>query len=575
MAYLVQAMILELATLLLLYAPAEGPPEVTPELDYCPIGTSPVVGTDQVCVFLAARVEGDSRALLLVPYFRDERKQAWERATSFDFEGFLGGGEGALVAAELVSDAQTGQMNLVQAKEDQGQLKSLADSFQQPGSGQKSASGFRYDWHSAPSLPVAECAPGLAGAHAESAVCVEIRGWVSDSAAVLTVGSLGAVPSNAAVAGEPASRTLSTRIVFEADTERRGFPLVRRMREADAEAANVSISPDITARDDGRRCVPPSVAIRATSDLAREAAWGAACMFPEVRWRSPGGCATSRGELQALDETFCPSFLAERERSESERRAAAGLRSKKAVALGRACDSGKQPSACLELGRMHNQAATPSDWLFARDRFRSACELGELSGCDILSEFHRLGQGSLAEFLPAVAAFRGECQRKKADACWRLGHMYGNGFGVRRDLERARTLYAEACRGGAGGGCAGLASMEGMEFDAALELFERACKLRHGPACTRVGYEHHEGELSHSEAQKRGANLRPASRYYDQACRLNDAAGCAALARICRFASREPACQKSPWKKLELKACALGDRGACRAAGKLPADDLD
>lgn len=74
-------------------------------------------------------------------------------------------------------------------------------------------------------------------------------------------------------------------------------------------------------------------------------------------------------------------------------------------------------------------------------------------------------------------------------ACNNWGDMFETGFGAPRDMERARTLYQQACDHGAGAGCWSLGTLHRYGSGVpqnnleAARLLEQGCKLGTAPAC--------------------------------------------------------------------------------------------
>jgi len=82
--------------------------------------------------------------------------------------------------------------------------------------------------------------------------------------------------------------------------------------------------------------------------------------------------------------------------------------------------------------------------------FKQACELGHLQACAVygarLTELEE-------KHVEAKPILEDACNRGSADACARLGRLYGKGRGVERDDSKAYQLQEKACNDGSDYGC--------------------------------------------------------------------------------------------------------------------------
>jgi hypothetical protein len=119
----------------------------------------------------------------------------------------------------------------------------------------------------------------------------------------------------------------------------------------------------------------------------------------------------------------------------------------------------------------------------------ATCEKKEPEACLNLGAFHLSPSTANRDPVAAVRLF------EKAVACGAghgtLGLMYWKGYGVGRDLERARLLFEQGCRQAEADACFNLALMcqlgEGgvSDHDAAVRYVKRACSLGLQRACSQ------------------------------------------------------------------------------------------
>ena len=98
-------------------------------------------------------------------------------------------------------------------------------------------------------------------------------------------------------------------------------------------------------------------------------------------------------------------------------------------------------------------AQTPSRLAAEVERYRQACDRGNMSGCSNLGGMYREGRGVAHDDTLAVRFFRRACDGGNTMGCYFLGEMYVNGRGVARDSVRAAQVFQQACDGGLASGC--------------------------------------------------------------------------------------------------------------------------
>lgn len=111
--------------------------------------------------------------------------------------------------------------------------------------------------------------------------------------------------------------------------------------------------------------------------------------------------------------------------------------------LTRGCDLGSA-GACFEAGRRAQNSDKP-DYVEASNRFNSACELGDLSGCT--SQVQLITDGMVeGSVKTAPQAFETAClKRNSSAACTALALELLRGVDLARDPVRARALLHRAC----------------------------------------------------------------------------------------------------------------------------------
>ena len=73
------------------------------------------------------------------------------------------------------------------------------------------------------------------------------------------------------------------------------------------------------------------------------------------------------------------------------------------------------------------------------------CDGGSAAGCGRLGWMYSEGRGVKRDDGRAVELLRVACDDGHASACSNLGWMYAEGRGVKRDKNRAAELYRKAC----------------------------------------------------------------------------------------------------------------------------------
>jgi len=127
------------------------------------------------------------------------------------------------------------------------------------------------------------------------------------------------------------------------------------------------------------------------------------------------------------------------------------------------------------------------------DACRSACDAGNMRGCNNLGEMYRRGEGVETDMAKAIEYYRKGCDGNHPVACVNLANRYKTGQGIEKDYITASQLYAKACVKDDWIGCFTLGTMyeqgKGVKKDLseAKRLLGRACNegsLK--PACERL-----------------------------------------------------------------------------------------
>jgi uncharacterized protein len=156
--------------------------------------------------------------------------------------------------------------------------------------------------------------------------------------------------------------------------------------------------------------------------------------------------------------------------------------------LGPLCAQGTG-TACFALGRLTQFGyGVPANALGASSLYASGCEAGDKPSCLAHAEQSWLGIGGVKKTpSAAVTTFRTQCDEKVTEACVALGYALQQGVGVPRDLERARQLFDSECKAGRQLGCAYLgnllAASRGTDREKGQRQLTSACDSATGKAC--------------------------------------------------------------------------------------------
>lgn len=232
---------------------------------------------------------------------------------------------------------------------------------------------------------------------------------------------------------------------------------------------------------------------------------------------------------------------------------------------GRACEGGRGAS-CAALADLHLSGRLgrrrPA---LAASLWSRACATGHAASCQRVAE-----DGVRADPAGAAMTFAKGCDAGVGEPCARLADLLERGFGVTRDLPRARRLRKRACELEHGGGCRALAGMwlRGLGGSTGREnafaLLERACALGDADACLGLADAHEAGSFGEADMARYYELSGKAAKLYAPSCEAGDAHACHVLGALHRKGGgvRE---DESLGLTLQQTACEAGYGPACIA----------
>ena len=217
----------------------------------------------------------------------------------------------------------------------------------------------------------------------------------------------------------------------------------------------------------------------------------------------------------------------------------------------KACDAG-DGNACSRLADLYEDGrGVTKDLIAARRISQRACDHG--GGCNNLGVLYMKGIGGDADPKKAKELFEAACKNDEPTACVNVGKIWRNGdIDDLVDSGKAVEYFELACKGGDQEGCKlrdevaadaraacerearkcnnwGYMNEKGygvqLSRQAAIKIYERACKAGSSRACMNLGYIYSEGTAVPLDRKK-------ARRYYERACKLNDDEGCTEAAAL-------------------------------------------
>ncbi|MCX6075550.1 MAG: tetratricopeptide repeat protein [Campylobacterales bacterium] len=92
----------------------------------------------------------------------------------------------------------------------------------------------------------------------------------------------------------------------------------------------------------------------------------------------------------------------------------------------------------------------------ACELYSKACDDGNANGCRRLGTLYSNGEGVRKDKKKASELYGKACNSGDNNGCWMLGFMYNVGDGVKQDKIKASELFSKACNGGYANGCRAL-----------------------------------------------------------------------------------------------------------------------
>ena len=195
-------------------------------------------------------------------------------------------------------------------------------------------------------------------------------------------------------------------------------------------------------------------------------------------------------------------------------------------------------ASTTELSANAKQATEQADELMSQKRYAEvapladgACNDGSMEACYILGQLYDQGWGVAQDEVKASSLFLKACNGGQAGACTDLGILYDDGRGVGKDSTQALSYFQMACNGGNSGGCfdLGLRYENGdgvpKDYVKAAPLYQKACDWGESNACNNLGLLYLNGlGVTKDYAQ--------ASPLFQKACDGGDMAGCGNLGLI-------------------------------------------
>ncbi|MDR2151314.1 MAG: hypothetical protein LBO72_00685 [Helicobacteraceae bacterium] len=119
----------------------------------------------------------------------------------------------------------------------------------------------------------------------------------------------------------------------------------------------------------------------------------------------------------------------------------------------------------------------------------------------------------------SIERLKKECENKNGESCCKLADLYSSGAnGPKKDIQKAKELYEQACDYKYGEACDMLAaSYESIDVNLSLVHYDKGCEYGYGSSCDKIGdmYANGVGRYSGKAAE---INIAKAMEYYVKAC---------------------------------------------------------
>ncbi len=282
------------------------------------------------------------------------------------------------------------------------------------------------------------------------------------------------------------------------------------------------------------------------------------------------------------------------------------------------CDGGNA-LGCRNLGYYYQYAygGLSKDYGQAVGLYRKACDGNDLGGCTNLGYMYRMGYGTSKNDRLAVQYYRKACDGNRALGCNNLGNMYEKGLGglsankteairlykkalsvdpnlavakknleniqgsnvtpppkpmtdlekVRRDLAYLGSTVTNAVNANDKGASLYRLALKrdptagGTDGPNAVKMYQGACTLQNGSACTNLGYLYERGMAGLSK------NDYSAVTYYRKGCNLSNGTGCKNLGVLYRAGRGGLSKSDVTAVSMYRKSCNLNDGGGCTNLG--------
>lgn len=274
-----------------------------------------------------------------------------------------------------------------------------------------------------------------------------------------------------------------------------------------------------------------------------------------------------------------------------------------ATYFGKACELGSVLGCAHYGGRLEGGWGIAQDKEKAKAIYEDACAKNGALACNRLAEL-LLKSGRVGERATAVVALERACELRSALSCWRAGEL-GSPMKVQVELVR-QTLAAEkaGCDDGYGANCHGAAQFYGLgvgmprDLAKAMALYQRGCDREYQASCETLAKLKDRARrrsqlkldivrcnsatkknraVCHKSAtvllnDREPGDVAAAIPLLRRGCNLNGAASCETLGFV-HYEGRGVAINQGRAMKFIVKACRLGQSGACNNAGLILARD--
>jgi TPR repeat protein len=228
------------------------------------------------------------------------------------------------------------------------------------------------------------------------------------------------------------------------------------------------------------------------------------------------------------------------------------------AAFSRACEYA-EPKTCEYLASMMGEAKARREDLLKT--FDTSCKSEGFDPACVAWGNYLTASQSTADHRKAYELFAASCAKKSDDGCLRQADLLADGFGITKDVEKARGLYRTRCDANRVGACFGLARLEekGGNPQDAMQLYTRACDGGYPDACNVVGYKFY-------TATHVRWDVTQAAKYFMKACELGSGGGCSNSGDVFRYGAGQPQDHKKAFEYYD-KSCTPTESSGCAGLG--------